>query len=218
MPQSQLLDSLSDSESVFRFLSRIAGLAACSLLSGCLPYWGHYQRVEAPEAVYYRSHCGGFGPRDYAYYPYHGIFISVKLSPLQLGLHYTPETTVALDGDTVTIRGMRQNEPVELVKQLNPADHGTLGNGTPGEFCAMSDPMDPERRFGYWCPAHGPVLTWSYFVARDISAPHHIVFSPMDLEGMTITIPAMTINGQAYKSQELTIEEKKFASVEPINC
>jgi hypothetical protein len=102
--------------------------------------------VVAPAAVYYRSMCGGFGPRDYAYYPYHGIYISVDLSPLQLGLHYPAGTTVALNGHTVKIRGMRQTEPVEVVKHLVPGMHASLGNATPGEFCAMDDPMDPERR------------------------------------------------------------------------
>jgi hypothetical protein len=193
--------------------SRPAFFVACSVLSGCAPSWEHYQRVEAPEAVYLRSECGGFGPRNYAYYPYHGIFISVSLSPLQLGLHYPAGTTVALSGDTVTISGSRQNEPIEYAQHLRQASHGTLGNGTPGEFCAMTDPMDPEGRHGYRCPSSGHDLTWSYFVGRDKNSS-----VPTNLEHAKIIIPAVTINGQTYESQELSIVGKKFVGVVPINC
>jgi hypothetical protein len=126
-----------------------------------------------------------------------------QLSPLQLGLYYPAGTTVTLGSDTVTIRGMKQNEPIELVKHVIPASHGTLGNATPGQFCAMDDPMDPERRHGYRCPSHGPELTWSYFVGRDLGVPTQIVGVPAKLERATIIIPAVTINGHTYESQEL---------------
>jgi hypothetical protein len=196
----------------------IAFFAACLVLSGCAPYWEHYQRVEAPEAIYLRSFCGGFGPPEYVYYPYHGIHISVSLSPLQLGLHYPAGTTVTLNGDTVAISGTRQNEPIELVRHLSQASHGTLGNATPGNFCAMTDPMDPEGRHGYRCPSNGHDLTWSYFIGRDIDAPNQIVAAPTNLEHAKIRIPAVTINGHTYESQELSIVGKKFVGIVPINC
>jgi hypothetical protein len=196
----------------------IAFFLACSLLSGCAPYWEQYQRVEAPEAVYLRSECGGFGARNYAYYPYHGIFISVSLSPLQLGLHYPAGTTVALSGDTVTISGSRQNEPIEYLQHLRQASHGTLGDGTPGEFCAMTDPMDPEGEHGYRCPSSGRDLTWSYFVGRDKNSSNQILAVPTNLERAKVIIPAVTINGHTWESQELSIVGKKFVGVVPINC
>jgi len=173
--------------------------------------------VEAPAAVYYRSECGGFGPRDYAYYPFHGIFVSVKVWPLQLGLHYPPGTTVTLDDDRVTISGMRQNEPVEIVQHLVPAAHGALGNDTPGEFCAMNDPLGSGNG-GYHCPASGPQLTWAYFIRHDLKSTSPNVRLPSDLRGARITIPAMTINGEKYESQELSIVDAEFVGVEPLNC
>jgi hypothetical protein len=108
---------------------------------------------------------------------------------LQLGLHYPAGTTVALSGDTVTIRGSRRNEPIEYVQHLRQVSHGTLGNATPGEFCAMTDPMDPEGWHGYRCPSSGHDLTWSYFLGRD-----PIVALPTNLERAKIVILAVTIN------------------------
>jgi hypothetical protein len=49
----------------------------------------------------------------------------------------------------------------------------------------------------------GPELTWSYFVGRDLGVPTQIVGVPAKLERATIIIPAVTINGHTYESQEL---------------
>jgi hypothetical protein len=41
---------------------------------------------------------------------------------------------------------------------------------------------------------------------------------PTNLERAEIVIPAVTINGQTYEPQELSIVGKKFVGVVPINC
>ena len=64
----------------------------------------------------------------------------------------------------------------------------------------------------------GRSLTWANFIGRDINEPNRIVTVPMDLERAKIVIPAMTINGQTYESQELSIVRKKYSGIIPVNC
>jgi hypothetical protein len=200
------------------FTLAFATLVTCYFCSGCVPVSEHYQRAEAPEAVYLQGLCGGSGAPNWTYYPFHGIFISVSLSPLQLGLHYQAGTTVEFDGDTVTISGLRQNEPIQLTVHLSPAPHAALGNGAPEEFDAMTDPMDPGGKSGYHRSSKGLGLIWANFMARDVNTPNRSVRVPIDMERAKIVIPAMTINGQRYESQELVIVRKKYSGVVPINC
>jgi len=200
------------------FTLAFATLVTCYFSSGCVPVSEHYQRAEAPDAVYLQGLCGGSGVPNWTYYPFHGIFVSVSLSPLQLGLHYPAGTSVELDGDTVTISALRQSEPIQLTVHLSPAPHAALGNGAPEEFDAMTDPMDPGGKSGYHRSSKGRDLTWAYFVGRDINPPNRIVPLPVDLERAKIAIPAITINGQTYESQELSIVRKKYVGITPINC
>jgi hypothetical protein len=125
---------------------------------------------------------------------------------------------VSLDDDAVTIRGMRQNEPIEIVQHLVPAVHGALGNSTPGEFCAMTDPLDPLGKSGYSCPSRGTQLIWAYYIRHGLTSTNPTVRVPSDLEQARITIPAMTINGQRYEAQELSIVGAEFVGIEPLNC
>jgi hypothetical protein len=123
-----------------------------------------------------------------------------------------------LDGDAVTISGWRQNEPIQLAVHLSPAIHAALGNGAPEEFDAMTDPMDPSGKFGYRRSSKGRGFIWANFIARDANTPNRIVPIPIDLERAKIVIPAMTINGQMYESQELPIVRKKYSGITPVNC
>jgi hypothetical protein len=200
------------------FTRAFATLVTCYLSSGCVPISEQYQRAEVPDAVYLQGLCGGSGAPNWTYYPFHGIFISVSLSPLQLGLHYPPGTTVELDGDIVTFGGWRQNEPIQLAVHLSPAIHAALGNGAPEEFDAMTDPMNPGGKSGYHRSSKGLGLVWANFIARDANTPNRIVPIPVDLERAKIVIPAMTINGQRYESQELVIVRKKYSGLVPVNC
>jgi hypothetical protein len=195
-----------------------AALMACCLFSGCVPVSEHYQRAEAPDAAYLQGLCGGSGAPNWAYYPFHGIFVSVSLSPLQVGLHYPPGTTVRFERDALTISGWRENRPVTISAQLSAAVHAALGNSAPEEFDAMVDPMAPSGKSGYHRSSKGRGLTWANFIGRDINEPNRIVTVPMDLERATIVIPAMTINGQTYESQELSIVRKKYSGIIPVNC
>lgn len=195
-----------------------ATLLVCCFYSGCVPVNEHYQRAEVAGAAYLQGLCGGSGAANWTYYPFHGIFISVSLSPLQLGLHYSPGTTVELDSNAVTIIGWRQSEPIQWVAQLSPALHAALGNSAPEEFDAMADPMDPSGKSGYHRSSKGSGLIWANFIAHDVNIPNRVVIVPMDLEHAKIVIPPMSINGQKYDSQELSITRKEYVGVTPINC
>jgi hypothetical protein len=198
----------------FRVTYAFAFLLVSALSCGCVPIVHHYARAETADARYLQAYCGDYGPADWTYYPFHGIFISVSLSPLHLGLHYPTGTTVELDSNEVTINGSRLGTAVHLIYQLTPTLHAALGNGAPWRLDAMADPMDPAGRYGYRRTTKGRDFTWANFLAREAPIPA----VPHDLEGATIVVPAMTINGQKYGSQELTITRKNYVGVIPVNC
>jgi hypothetical protein len=199
-------------------LGKFAALFTLLIFSGCIPVSMHYQRVEEPQAAYLQGLCGGSGPPNWAYYPYHGIFNSVSLSPVQVGLHYPHGTTVRFESDALAITGSRNNKPVAIAVKLTAAVHAALGNSAPEQFDGMMDPMDPTRKSGYHRSSKDGDQTWANFIGRDADNPDRTVLVPMDLEHVKIVIPAMTINGQTYQSQELSIERKTYTGIIPVNC
>jgi hypothetical protein len=200
----------------FRAARALALLLVSALSSGCVPIVQHYERAETADARYLQGLCGGYGPADWTYYPFHGIFISVTVSPIHLGLHYPTSTTVELDSDELMINGSRQGTSIHLIYRLRPALHAAVG--APWRFDAMADPMDPAGRYGYHRRSKGRDFTWANFLAHEAAPPDRVVAAPHDLEGATIVIPAMTINGQKYGSQELPITRKNYLGVIPVNC
>jgi hypothetical protein len=67
-------------------------------------------------------------------------------------------------------------------------------------------------------PLQGRSTDLGLFVGHDIDQTDSVVRVPPDVEGASIAIPAMTINGQKYDAQELSIVDGKFVGVVPINC
>jgi hypothetical protein len=193
-------------------------VVACYSISGCVPVSQHYERAEAPDAVYLQGLCGGSGPPNWAYYPFHGIFVSVTLSPLQVGLHYPPGTTVSLEGSALTITGWRENMFVTMPAQLSAAVHDVFGNTAPEQFDAMVDPLAVNGRSGYRRSSAGRGMIWANFIGRDPNAPSRSVTVPTDLERAKIVIPSMTVNGRAYPSQELSIVNRMYRGIIPVNC
>jgi hypothetical protein len=189
-----------------------------ALSSGCVPIVQHYERAETADARYLQGLCGGYGPADWTYYPFHDILISVSLSPIRLGLHYPTGTTVELDSNEVAINGSRLGTSIHLIYQLSPALHAALGNSAPWQLDSMADPMDPAGRYGYRRTRKGRDFTRANFLAHEATTPGHSVAVPHDLEEATIAIPAMTINGQKYGPQKLTITRKNYVGVVPVNC
>src|SRR5580698_9192814 len=87
-------------------LRPMVAVVICSQI-GCVPIVGSYQRVDVADARYLHGICSSYGPRNWAYFPYHGIFLSLNLSSLNFGVHYPKTTTVELASDEVTVTGSR---------------------------------------------------------------------------------------------------------------
>jgi hypothetical protein len=182
--------------------------------SGCVPIFQNYQRVDVVDARYLHGTCGSYGPRNWAYFPFHGISLSLNLPSLEFGLHYSKTTTVELDSNEVTVSGMRNGAAAAWSARLVPIMHGGLGTDPP-EFAYMVDPItsttDHRTR-------KEPDTIWANYSVRDSNMPNRVMAIPQDLESAKIRIPAITINGTKYDSQELTIVRKKYAGVIPVNC
>jgi hypothetical protein len=197
-----------------RLLRQIAAVLISSQFVGCVPIFESYQRVDVVDARYLHGICASYGPRDLAYFPFHGIFLSLSLSSLQFGLHYSKTTTVELASDEVTVVGSRHGAPASWSAKLVPIMHGGLGTDPP-EFAYMIDPITSTTDHR---TQKEPDTIWASYSIRDRNLPNRIVAIPRDMEPATIRIPAMTINGTKYEPQELTIVRKKYSGVIPVNC
>ncbi len=200
------------------FALRTLLAASCVFSSGCVPWHERYDRVELPNASYIKGLCGGYGPPNWTYYPFADIFISVTLSPLQIGLHYPVGTAAHLDGDTIEIRGVRGAEAVDVIADLRLVIHGALGSATPGRFDGMSDPADPTRTPRYHRSSKGRGIIWESFLAFDKEKPDREAAVPDKLEHGVLVIPPMTINGHSYGAQQLPILHRAYTGIYPINC
>jgi hypothetical protein len=196
---------------VFRL---IAAPVICLQLAGCVPIFQSYQRVDVADAHYLHGICGSYGPRDWAYFPFHGIYLSLSLSSLEFGLHYPKTTTVELDSNEVTVGGLHNGAPAKWAAKLVPVRHGGLGSDPP-EFAYMVDPITSTTDHRTRKESD---MIWASYSIRDQNLANRLVAIPQDLESETIRIPAMTINGTKYESQELTIVRKKYSGVIPVNC
>jgi hypothetical protein len=128
------------------------------------------------------------------------------------------DDTVEPDTYQLTISGSRHGVPTRLVLKLTPTIHGGWGSGAPTELADMADPTNPTARNSYRRTRKEQDIVWASYSARDPISPNRIVGIPQDLEHATIRIPAMTINGTKYDSQDLIIVRKKYVGVIPVNC
>lgn len=185
-----------------------------SLLTGCVPIYQRYQRVEVADASYLYGTCRSYGPRDWAYIPLNGIFVSLSLTTPEFGVHYPKETTVILDSDEITVTGSRNGLPVTWRATLVPNRHGGF-QSDPVEFDYMIDPITLRSTR----PTQGkPEIVWASYRMVDPGSPNHIVQVPQDLEQAVVSVPAMTINNTKFKATDLSIVHRKFVGVIPVNC
>ena len=200
---------------------RSALVLLCLLaLSGCVPIISQYPRIEASDAVYYRSGCrGGSGPPSVVYYPFHGIFISFDLRYMRLGLHVPAGTTVQLNNPTLRLVGLTDTGAVDLSVQIKAFRHGALGGGNPPEFMALPDPFTSPDNFG---PLSGSSkndrYVWFLFLGIDGQNPQRTALPPKGLVRGTIELPSITINGQRYEPQVLPFDRESYSELSPINC
>ena len=194
-------------------------LGVSTTVGGCVPMAEHYLRIEVPEARYFGSSChGGVGPPSVVYYPYHGLFISLRITDeVALGVHVPAGTTAQVDGDRVRILGMTDHGAVDVSLPIRATQQGSLGSVHPREFSGFPDPFTSAENFGPLVGAsnEGHYL-WYLFVAR--TDPIHLSSTPPGLLRGTVELPRMTINGQHYGPQTLHFERHVHAELSPVNC
>ena len=199
------------------YLPRLSALAVLSALSGCTVGLWHYQRIEAPAADYLQARCQGrSGPPELAYYPFNGIFISLALDPLQLGLHIPRGQSVALADHALVIAGPG-GDPVLRVT-LKAARTHVMADDDPAAFSMAPDPYTAPDNFGpLRGGAHDGFPLWYLFdedvSARAPDAPDPAAFLDR-LKSGTVQVPALTINGRTWPAQVLPFTRTSYQEVE----
>ena len=188
--------------------------------SACAPYSQTYLRIDAPDATYHAPECGG-GPKTSAYYPFHGVFISVEITRgIRMGLHLPQGTTAELIGRAITIEGHTDDGPIKLTTPITPTIAGAFG--TPGsrifERIDNTEQLHPDpRNFG---PFHGRSkgdrIIWYSFAAYQ--APHRHLYAPKGLKDGYVDLPALRVNGQKFEAQRLPFQRELWRGIVPINC
>jgi hypothetical protein len=200
---------------------RTALLLASILLSGCVPYVTTYQKIEAPNATYLHSGCQSeLGPHSTAYYPFHGIYISIDIRDSRLGLHIPSGTVVELNGKTIKIDGHVGATAYKATPNLKATSHAQSGVGyAPPQFMESIDHFTTPDNFGpLEGGGNGNYLLWYLYVFMSPDDSRKLLLVPKGLTEGTIEIPPMTINGQRYESQKLTFKRKSFVGMAAVNC
>jgi hypothetical protein len=192
-------------------------------LQGCVPWRYSYERIQAPQAVYYRSFCrGAAGPPSVVYYPFHGIFISLMADVMSLGLHVPEGTTVQLNGDTVVISGLTKTGPVDATVRIEGFSRASVGN-VPPDSRPVAEQFRLPSDFGQLQGAtrHGHFVWYAFNLAGQEQATKRLwsMLSSGELTRGTIKLPSMTVNGVRYEEQILSFERAAYFDLfNPVNC
>lgn len=189
-------------------------------LSACLPMRYPYEHIEVPDARYFKKICyHTFGPPSVAYYPFHGIFISLDVTnTIELGLHLPAGTTVELNGNTVHITGSADSGPIDTTIPIRAARHDYVRKGDPLEF-SVRDPFTSADHFGPLLgdTSNGRNLWYSFDSVTSEPIPH-VIPTPRGLIRGTVELPSITINGESYQAQSIPFERRVHVEISPINC
>jgi len=206
---------------------RLVGTYTILLLfaHGCAPISGNYNRIEAPDAVYFGRSCGGsVAPQSIVYFPYHGIFISMGMSPwIRFGIHLPAGTTAEVLGRTVRIYGETDAGPVHFMAQIKPTSIGSFGSSNPPEFMAFYAETYKNVVENYFGPfdgaSKGDRHIWHLFSAFDESqSPRRLIVVPPGLVGGILELPALSVNGQKFDPVKLRFNRDSYRALAPINC
>jgi hypothetical protein len=192
-----------------------------ALLIGCVPCTATYTRIEVADAKYFRPGCGAeFGPASMAYYPFHGIYISISLSASRFGLHVPSGTVVQLNGRTIEIDGAIGTNPYNATFALKAASHASIGTGAePPEFMASIDHYTTPDNFGpLEGGGDGSYLLWYSYLIVSQQDPRQPGSVAAGLDEGTVEIPSITINGRTYESQKLPFKRERFVGLAAVNC
>jgi hypothetical protein len=199
---------------------RVLVYVGISIASGCAPTRSIYHRVDVPDAVYFRDACyANAGPPSVAYYPFHGIYVSINLNPLEVGLHLPAETTASFETDRVHINGSTAQGEVSIDAYLTAAPHGSLGSGIPKAFLGVPDPYRPNLGLGpYVGASHHNRYRWYLFQGLATRSPQRSAWVKSEVRNGTVTLPPIVINGHRYPAQAIPFVRMSSFEISPVNC
>jgi hypothetical protein len=192
----------------------LLALPASALLASCTVGFWNYQRIEAPEADHLQARCQGkSGPPELTYYPFHGIFISLALDPLQLGLHVPRGMTAALDGNSLLISGP-DGSGRTLSVRLKAARHQVMADDDPAAFSVAPDPYTAPDGFGSLQGGSRDGFAVWYLFDEDVGARAPDAPDPAEfldhLKSGTLQLPAITLNGRTWPAQVLPFTRTSY--------
>jgi hypothetical protein len=155
-----------------------------------------------------------------AYYPFHGIYISIDLTAARFGLHIPSGTAVQLNGRTISVDGEIGTNPYKATFLLKAASHASIGTGAePPEFMASIDHYTSPDNFGpLEGGGDGSYLLWYLYLVVSPQDPRQPARVSTALTEGTVEIPSMTIDGHTYESQKLTFKRVRFVGLAAANC
>jgi hypothetical protein len=198
---------------------KCALLLGSVFLTGCVPMSSTYERIDAPDAKYFKSICRAtVGPPSTVYYPYHGIYISLNFSSTRFGLHIPEGMTVQLDDNAIKVYGVSKSGPIQKTVHFKAFPQGAGGNDDPPQFAVRAPYTSPGTLGPFEGRSVGDRYVYYFFMGVDDDQPNRMVSLPFDLTEGTIELPAMTINGQHFEPQILPFKQTKYSEISPINC
>ncbi len=203
-----------------RPLGIMLALMGCFTASACVPAWSTYERINAPDAVRYKSACSGtVGPPSIVYYPYHGIYISLDFSSTTFGLHIPEGMTVKLNDNTIKIDGISKSGQVQKTVHFKAFKQGATGSENLPEVHGLAAPyISPDDLGPFEGRSVGNRYVYYFFLGVNDNNPNRLVSLPFDLLEGTIELPSLTINGQRFEPQSLPFKQTSYFEIMPVNC
>lgn len=165
-------------------------VAPLLLLSGCTVGFWSYQQITAPEAQYVQVNCDGRdGPPKLAYYPFHGIFIGVAVSPLDLRLRTPRGVHAHLNGEDVVVSGHTDKGTLDVALKLKTATQAS-------DAGSLAEMRFEERPSGGWLPG---------------AATADAQIDTMTAG--TVLLPAITIDATTWPAQTLPFTRKVYSAI-----
>lgn len=198
---------------------RLALGSCCLVISACVPVSTTYERIDVPNAVYFKSACRGtVGPPSTVYYPFNGVYISVNFDSTTFGLHIPEGMTVQLNDDTIKIDGTAKSGQVQKTVHIKAFKQGAAGNNDPPELGFAGPYTSPDNLGPFTGGSSGKRYVYYFFMGVDDDHPNRTVALPFDLLDGTIELPSLTINGRRYEPQVLHFKQTGYFEISPINC
>jgi hypothetical protein len=213
------LNSAVVGQAIGREAKRFAVAAGCISLSGCIPWVDHYPRVEAPSAVYYRTACSvSNGPPAIAYYPFHGIFVSINVNgTVRLGLHVPKGYSVEVNDPTVRLIEFNGKAPIDSTYQIRAFRHAVYGD--PIAFHTLPDPYTTPDNLGPLIgDGEGVGARFYLFLSIADSDSNRLAMLRGTQAPGSVRLPSLTINGQRYDPQTLSFIPKSYFGIAWVNC